>query len=82
MRLGLSHSVQIETCLDLVQTTLQTLSICPVDPGVAIQGREQMWAVGLGLLSPLGSGLRHRRRPCSGHGAAVQRFYISDGSLP
>ena len=40
MRLGLSHSVQIEACLDPVQTALQSFSVGPVDPGKTIEGRN------------------------------------------
>ena len=42
MSLGLRHSVQVETCLDLVQTTFQSLRICPVDPGEAI---KRQWRI-------------------------------------
>ena len=40
MRLGLSHSVQIEACLDPVQTALQSFSVGPVDPGKTIKWRH------------------------------------------
>ena len=43
MSLGLRHAVQIETCLDLVQTTLQPLSICPIDAGETIKSQ---WRIG------------------------------------
>ncbi len=83
MRLGLRHSVQIETCLNLVHSALQPLGICAVDPGIAIESRRPVRAAGLGLLGRFGSALRQRRRaPSSGGGATVQRFHISDGSLP
>ena len=40
MRLGLSHSVQIEACLDPLLTALQSFSVGPVDSGKAIEGRH------------------------------------------
>ena len=47
MRLGLRHSVQIETCLDLVQTTLQPLSICPIDAGETIKSQRRIGGAGM-----------------------------------
>ena len=39
MRLGLGHSVQIEACLDPVQTALQPFGVGAVDPGKAVERR-------------------------------------------
>ena len=39
MSLGLRHSMQIESCLDCVQTALQPLGVGAVDPGEAIERR-------------------------------------------
>src|SRR5205807_1152072 len=36
MRFGLGHPVQIEPCLDRVETTLQSLCVGPIDPGEAV----------------------------------------------
>ena len=40
MRLGLGHPMQIEACLDPVQTTLQPFGIGAVDPGEPVESRE------------------------------------------
>jgi hypothetical protein len=37
MRVGLGHSMQIEACLDFVQTALETLGVCAVYPGEAVE---------------------------------------------
>ena len=37
MRLGLGHSMKIETRLDRVQTALQPLGIGAIDPGKSIE---------------------------------------------
>src|SRR5262249_17895668 len=38
--LGLCHSMQIETCLNSVQSTLQPLGICPIYPGKSVKCRR------------------------------------------
>jgi hypothetical protein len=42
MRLGLGQSVQIETCLDFVQTTFQPLGVRAVDPGKVVECRQYL----------------------------------------
>jgi hypothetical protein len=43
MRLGLSHSMKIETCLDPVQTALQPFGVGAVDAGKTIEwGQRHM----------------------------------------
>ena len=52
MRLGLSHSVKIETCLDPVQTALQPLGVGPVDAGKTIEwGQRHLRRCSAALLS-------------------------------
>lgn len=83
MGLGLRHSMQIESCLDFVQTALQPLGVGAVDPGEAIEAR---WRPCQGLARVRSSGrsrircrcpLRRKRQP-----AATQRLYISNRFLP
>ena len=51
MCLGLGQSVQIEACIDLVQTTLQPLGICAVDPGKTVERRGSVRQTRMVLLS-------------------------------
>jgi hypothetical protein len=51
MCLGLGHSVQIEACFDFVQTTLQPLGICAVDPGKTVERRGSVRQTRMVLLS-------------------------------
>jgi hypothetical protein len=83
MRLGLSHSMQIEAGLDLAQTTLQPLGVRPVDPGKPVRRSRGRHRTRLMLL---GSG-EHRRgrlaRPDGNGGVAtVQRSDTVNSSLP
>jgi hypothetical protein len=80
--LGLGHSVQIEACFDLVQTALQPLGICPVDPGKTVQrcgGLRQTRTV---LLSWGRSGLRdlcwyrQHRRVATAQGPRVANDFL------
>ena len=72
MSLGLGHSVQIETCLDLVQAALQPLGICAVDPGKAIKSRRPVARQAWGVPRPGRSALR-QRAALAGSGAARPR---------
>ena len=83
MCLGLGHSVQIETCFDLVQPTLQPLGICAVDPGKTVERRREVRQTRRVLLSWSRTGLRdlcwyrqHRRV------ATAQRSRVANDFLP
>ena len=69
MSLRLSHSMEIETCLDFVQATLQPLSICAVDAGKAVEGRRRMRGDSLTFVPPAAGGCGNGLAP-AGTGAA------------
>lgn len=81
MRLGLSHSVEIEACLYFVQTALQPFRVGAIDPGKAIERRhvrlEHTALLDLRRGNHLaGRPLRINRR------AAAQRPYVANRFLP
>ena len=70
MRRGLSHSMEIEAGLDLVQPTLQPLGVRPVDPGKAIN-RLRLRRARLTLLSSRRRRRRRLARPDGNGGVAT-----------
>ena len=82
MRLGLSHSVKIEACLDPVQTALQSFSVGPVDPGKTIEGRHRGRGCSASLDSRRGDH-RFTRRPLRvSRSAATQWLHVANRFLP
>jgi hypothetical protein len=83
MRLGLRHSMQIESCLDFVQTALQPLGVGAVDSREAIERRcRPQWA-GSGVLNSGRAGIGRRSRLWrNGRLTSAQWLYIANRFMP
>jgi hypothetical protein len=87
MRLGLGQSVQIEACFDLVQTALQPLGICAVDPGKTVECRGGVPRTRMVSLSSGRFGLRHlgwhrqHRRVATAQGPRIANDFLPYGAI-
>ena len=79
---GLGQSVQVEACIDFVQTTLQPLGICAVDPGKTVKRRGGVRQTRMVVLSWGRSGLRdlcwyrQHRRVATAEGPRVANDFL------
>lgn len=83
VRLGLCHSVQVESRLDFVQTALEPLSIGAVYPGEAIKWRERWRQASARFLDPSWTGIRSYRDPWGcWRLTSTQRLHVANRFLP
>ncbi len=82
VRFGLSHSVQIEVCLDPMQTALQPFGVGAVDPGKSIERRHARGGR-TGSLNSRRSDVRLAPRPFRiGRPGTAQRPNVANRFLP